>query len=180
LNIDLASRTAVLASGSNAAPARLADKCGDDAVIPVARVEVADTAVVYSAHVSRYGSIPATRIAHQGSRTFVHVPLFDGEQLAAVDATEGSYQRERLTGGFPPFLGDVWTYASWRGLLGPAGQPIRLAEVEAASELLAAGQIDALGIVAAITGVAGSGQQLSELITSGQVEPEDVNRLLQS
>lgn len=172
-------RIAVLAAGSNASPIRLAEKCGEDAVIPVARIAADDTAIVYSAHISRYGSIPATRIHHPGSRSFVHVPLLDPDQLAAVDATEGSYEREPLDGYYPAFLGQVWVYQSWRGLLRPAGEPIRVSEVPAKSDLLAAGQLDALTIVAAMTGAAPDGETLSQMVASGSVDAEDINRLLE-
>ena len=178
LGLSLADRVAVMASGSNAAPAQLANKCGAEASIPVARVEAVDTAIVYSSHISGYGSIPATRIAHSGSSTMVHVTMLDEVQLAAVDASEGSYQRVSVVGSFATFLGPVHAYESWRGQLEVAGGPIRVAEVPATSDLRAGTQIEALDLVAALTGCADDGLTLSQLVASGAIDAEDVNRLI--
>ena len=178
LGISLEGRIAVLASGSNAAPARLADKCGRLASIPVALVEAVDTAVVYSAHISRYGSIPANRVRHGGSSTMVHVPMLNDDQLAIVDASEGSYRRVPLDGPFAAFLGPVFAYESWRGLLYQDGYPVRVEEVPARCELRSCTQIEALDLVASRTGAAPDGETLSQLVASGDVEADDINRIL--
>jgi hypothetical protein len=53
-------------------------------------------AVVHSAHVSPYGQVPATIVPAAGAATPVHLLLLD--DLAALDATEPNYRRERLEG----------------------------------------------------------------------------------
>jgi len=91
-----APRTAVIASGSNASPARLMEKFGRDAVIPTLRAELADHAVVHSAKFTRYGAMPATLHPHPGARARVFVNLLDEAQLARMDETEdlgGEYDR---------------------------------------------------------------------------------------
>ena len=59
---DVSGRRPVLALGSNQSPAQLIRKYEGLGLgpIPVVRARLADFDVVYSAHVARYGSIPAT------------------------------------------------------------------------------------------------------------------------
>jgi hypothetical protein len=85
----------LLAYGANASPARLAAK------LPGARVAaLAGTlrgwAVVHSAHVSPYGSVPATLVRDARSEAPVHVLLLD--DLGSLDGTEPNYDRVRLEG----------------------------------------------------------------------------------
>ena len=178
LGVDVASRVAVLASGSNAAPARLGDKCGQGATVPVLRLDIPDTAAVYSAHVTRYGSIAANRIRHVGSVSSLHIPLLDADQLALVDRSEGSYRRVLLADGVPGYDGPVWFHKSWRGVLESGGSPIRVEEVPAASHLGAATQIEVLDYVAVLTATATDGQALSAGVVDGTIDPEAVNGLL--
>ena len=55
--------------------------------------------VVHSAHVSPYGAVPATLVPEPGAEAAVHVLLVEGAgALAALDASEPNYVRERLAG----------------------------------------------------------------------------------
>jgi hypothetical protein len=84
----------LLAYGSNASVDGLSRKlaeCLESAVIPVARATLADFDVVYSAHISAYGSIPATLQHFPGSRTTVFVLAATSDQCGTLRATEPNY-----------------------------------------------------------------------------------------
>jgi hypothetical protein len=134
-------RLPVIASGSNASPERLAQKFtqafkgrGKDVVIPVVRAELHDFAPVYSAHISGYGSIPATlqhtvgaAEAVRGAST-VFVTWLTPAQLERMHETEAlgvNYGFARLAGirlFFPGAFPDgeterAFAYISLRGSL---------------------------------------------------------------
>ncbi len=130
-------RVPVVCIGSNAAPSRLAAKLGDDPdPVPLDEAVLHDHAVVYSAHVAAYGSIPATVAAAPGARARVFVAWFTPAQLARIDASEGvpwRYRRARrrlrlelVEGGH---LTEAHLYVGARGPLRIGGVPVRLAEV---------------------------------------------------
>lgn len=96
-------RTAVLAVGSNQSPEQLTRKFGHiaDWEIPVQRCALKDFDVVYSAHIARYGSVPAMLQASPGSTVTLFVNWLDDEQLAAMHETElshGNYHYGRIDG----------------------------------------------------------------------------------
>ncbi|MGH1484342.1 MAG: hypothetical protein ACRBM6_37705 [Geminicoccales bacterium] len=135
-------RHAVVASGSNAAPARLAAKFGDDdGVIPVTRAVLHDFAVVFAGHFTAYGAIPATLVPFPGARTDVWITWLTCEQLTLMHRSEGvigcrevaqrydylvleglDLRPERMSS-----LSKAGAYLS-RRMLAPEGQPIRFAE----------------------------------------------------
>ncbi|HRY25652.1 MAG: hypothetical protein H6852_06000 [Geminicoccaceae bacterium] len=133
-------RTPVLALGSNAAPAQLRRKfAGHTGHIPVSRAVLLDHVVVYSAHFSRYGALPATLHRHPGAVAFVAVTWLDPEQLARMHQTEAigvNYDYVESTDlrlehddddmAAPALVG---AYVSRAGALLHQGSPIRLAEV---------------------------------------------------
>jgi hypothetical protein len=126
-------RVAVLAVGSNAAPARLAEK-GLGRPLAALRVTVRDHVAVYSAHVSRYGAVASTLHEEPGAWCKLHVTLFDEAQLAAVDRTEGNYERVDLAEHHVDGLGGlgvdrIQRYASGWGALQVGGAPVRLSEI---------------------------------------------------
>jgi hypothetical protein len=63
-------------------------------LVAAARLQGFD--VVYSAHVSPYGAVPATLKRRAGHVADVHVLCLDDAQVAAIDAYEPNYQRHRL------------------------------------------------------------------------------------
>src|SRR3546814_2354513 len=73
----MAGRVPVIAHGSNRAPEQLHRKFGHLAgaasAIPVTRTWLGDHDVVYSAHVTRYGSLSATLPRAPGTRVQVYV-----------------------------------------------------------------------------------------------------------
>jgi hypothetical protein len=96
---EFASRTAVLAYGSNASPESLRWKFPDHvAVLPLLRGTATGIDVVYSAHMTVYGSIPATLQASPGTRAEVFVALLTQAQLELVAAWEINATAQRLVG----------------------------------------------------------------------------------
>ncbi len=170
----LGERSAVLAVGSNASPARLSDKCGFEAVVPVARVDVAGWAAVYSAHIAVYGSIAATLWVDSRSTTSLAVVFLDRGQLALVDATEPNYRRIDLGPLVDGWEGTVTGYVSRRGAVSFDGQPIRLVELAAQSPLRAMTQIEMLDEIAAGSGLASHGADLAAAVADGAIEPAQV------
>jgi hypothetical protein len=91
----------VLAYGANRSHAGIARKLGTDAPVPPVLVSAAclhGFDVVYSAHVSPYGAVPATLQPVAGHAIDVHVLHLDDAQVAAIDAYEPNYQRRELHG----------------------------------------------------------------------------------
>jgi hypothetical protein len=91
----------LLAYGANRSVAGIARKLGTDAPSPpvvVAAARLDEFDVVYSAHVSPYGAVPATIQRRPGHAADVHVLFVDDAQVAAIDAYEPNYQRRPLEG----------------------------------------------------------------------------------
>ena len=142
----MAARTPVLAHGSNASPARLKDKYAASSpatVFPVIRAELDDYDVVYSAHFSRWGSIPSTLVPSMGTRVSVAITYLTDAQLARMHETEigsgavaGNYlygllREVRLVPrGLAP-LAAIPAYLSRHGVLGATGAPLALAAIRA-------------------------------------------------
>ncbi len=150
--LELEGRGALLTYGSNAAPAVLARKLAalPQEPLPLVRAELADLDVVYSAHISAYGAVPATLQRSPGARAPVFVAYPTPEQLRLLTATEPNYEL-RLLGGLElrPELGsppaEVHAYLSRHGCLALAGSEVALAAVEAAGRRLPAmGEIEVL------------------------------------
>lgn len=134
-------RTPVLAVGSNQSPEQLTRKFGhiDDWEIPVQRCHLAGFDVVYSAHIARYGSVPAMLQAAPGTTVTLFVNWLDDTQLAAMHETElshGNYHYGRLDGVKVNLeggatLASVHGYFSRRGHVLHEGEGIALAMVPA-------------------------------------------------
>lgn len=170
--LDFSGRVPVIAHGSNRAPDQLARKFGTEAEIPVSRALLADYDVVYSAHVTRYGSIAANLQHAPGVRAEVYVTWLDEAQLARMHETElgtpatgpGNYRYGRLEGialeleaGPAERLDAAFVYLSRRGCLAdddkadpdaPGARPLGLAEIAAQGRThRALGQREVLGLV---------------------------------
>ncbi|MEC9185370.1 MAG: hypothetical protein VX930_13935, partial [Pseudomonadota bacterium] len=93
-------RTAVLAVGSNRAPSRLDQKyIGKYEVpIPVQHARLKDFDIVYAAHLTRYGSVPAMLQRAPGTTVELAVTWLDDEQLEIMHATEGGYYYAEIEG----------------------------------------------------------------------------------
>ncbi len=152
---------AVLAVGSNACPARLADPdkygSGQTVAIPVLRGWVDGVVSVYCSRRTSYGSIPTTIAGLPGARSRLWVTLLSSEELQRMDESEGRGSRYQLVeipnarlhvdGGLS--IGPLSAYFESRGLVAPDSErPIRLACFEATgSPLSAMNQDDAQAYV---------------------------------
>jgi hypothetical protein len=102
--IDLRDRMPVLAIGSNQSPEQLARKFDPHEApqrIPVMRAWLADHDVVFAAHVTRYGAIPANLHVVPGMRVRLGVTWLTPDQIGAMHQTEigaGNYHYVRLDG----------------------------------------------------------------------------------
>ncbi|MCA2186299.1 hypothetical protein [Nonomuraea cavernae] len=92
-------RHPVVAVGSNASPSQLRRKFvrrGIRPVIPMTLADVAGLAPGVSAHVNRWGYVPAVPVEAPGERSRLFVLWLDDHELAVLDATEPNYDRRRL------------------------------------------------------------------------------------
>jgi hypothetical protein len=138
--IDVDGRRALLAYGANASPEALTRKLAHlpPEPIPVLRVALRGWDVVYSAHVTRYGAVPAAVVASPGTVASVHLVFPSDAQLEALAATEGqNYRLEQLVdftaeleiGGEGP--GEIDAFVSVHGPLLQDGAPVALAAIPA-------------------------------------------------
>lgn len=135
-------RWPVIASGSNASPEQLARKYPDGRhSIPTIRVAFRDFAIVYSAHITAYGSIAATIQHVPGSISEAFVNFLTAEQLEMMHATESlgrDYDFGRLddvdvTLDLGGTLSSVWAYITLPGCLAKDGRAIALSAVTQSS-----------------------------------------------
>ena len=138
--IDVEGRRALLAYGANASPEALTRKLAhlEPRPIPVLRVSLSGWDVVYSAHVTRYGSVPAAVVPSPGTVASVHLVFPDDKQLEAIAATEGrNYRLEQLVdftaefeiGGEGPV--EIDAFVSVHGPVLLDGSPVALAAIPA-------------------------------------------------
>lgn len=135
--VDVAERLALLAYGSNGSPEVLSRKlAAAPDPVPVIRTALRDFDVVYSAHVSPYGAIPATLARSPGTEAGAFVAYLTREQLDLVTLTEPNYDLARfdrpsctLEGGTAP--AELHVYLSKHGALLIDGREVALGEVEA-------------------------------------------------
>ncbi|HEX5983451.1 MAG TPA: hypothetical protein VFY69_04515 [Solirubrobacterales bacterium] len=127
---DLDGRTPLLAYGANAAPAALARKLAPlpEVELPVLRTELEGFDVVYSAHVSPYGAVPATLHESPGTTAPAFVLHPTPEQLALLAGSEPNYDLVEVAG--------IAAFRSKHGCLLIDGSPVALAAVRAAGRTL--------------------------------------------
>lgn len=129
-------RIALLAYGSNAAPEVLARKLGPSEEASVVRTVLRDFDVVYSAHLSPYGAVPATLLRSPGTEAPAFVAYLTAEQLARVSPTEPNYELARfdrpsctVERGEAP--AELRVYLSRHGALRLDGREVALAAIDA-------------------------------------------------
>jgi hypothetical protein len=137
VEVDLAARNPVLAYGSNAAPAVLARKLATSAeTAPVLKAALRGFDVVYSAHISPYGAIPATLAASAGTETTAFVAYLSEQQLELLSGTEPNYDLIPLESGAceqedgTP-ASSISAYMSRHGCLLHEGSPIAVQGIAA-------------------------------------------------
>lgn len=138
---DVSGRRPVLALGSNQSPEQLIRKFkeADWGPIPVICARLRDFDIVYSPHISSYGSIPATLQHSPGTAVSLFVNWLTPAQEVRMHETEvatGNYAFGRLDdielcSDVGPVLTSAFVYTSRRGSLLRNGCPVALAEVGA-------------------------------------------------
>ncbi len=129
-------RVPLLAYGSNGSPEVLERKLGAEAFVPVVQATLHDFDIVYSAHISPYGSVPAALYPSRRTSLDVCVLLVDDRQLATLDETEPNYARGLLAAGDSLRIDGVpirhvYLYATRHGVLREGNEPVAVAEMEA-------------------------------------------------
>jgi hypothetical protein len=144
IEIDREERTPVLAYGSNAAPKVLSRKLAlSDQPVLVVPARLRELDVVYSAHISPYGAIPATLQGSPGTEVRVHVIYMTSAQIGVISATEPNYEPELLEGiecqvEDGEELNEVSAYISRHGCLLVDDSELALAAVQARDRTFAA------------------------------------------
>ena len=143
--LDIVGRQPVLALGSNASPVQLARKFGTKGgPIPVSQAILEDHVIVFSAHFTAYGSLPATSHRVPGARAFAFLTWLDPDQLRRMHETEnvGTNYDYRVRDNFAittdgrPIDVPVGVYESRRGPLSMRGNPVRIAEIASTGSVL--------------------------------------------
>jgi hypothetical protein len=127
---DLTERTPLLSYGANSAPEALARKLASlpGVDMPVLRAELESYDVVYSAHVSPYGAVPATLIESPGTTAPVFVLHPTVDQHALLTASEPNYNLVEVNG--------IAAYRSKHGPLELDGSAVALAAVRSTGRTL--------------------------------------------
>ena len=139
IEIDRDERTAMLAYGSNAAPEVMARKLAlSDQPVLVVPAWLDDFDVVYSAHISPYGAVPATLQRSPGTRVRVHLVYMTSAQVGLVSATEPNYESALIEGAICHLdegetIANPAAYLSRHGCLLEDGTEVALSAVEATS-----------------------------------------------
>jgi hypothetical protein len=146
----LEGRTPVLAAGSNRAPERLAQKFQalfPQATIPVTRAHLTGFDSVYCAHVTSYGSVPATLHPSPGTTVALYITWLNEDELACMHRTEQpgvNYHFVRLRNPALALadgsvtLETTYAYLSVHGAMLDKGAPVALAAIEATGRRFAA------------------------------------------
>jgi hypothetical protein len=125
-------RHAVLAYGSNCSTRALLRKFAGDLRLPVVAGELRGFDVVYSSHLSAYGSVPVTLHPEPAARLRTFLTLVTDEQLVRLAETEFNYALHRLDGahfGGPAIEVEApLAFVSRHGALGIEGTPVALRE----------------------------------------------------
>jgi hypothetical protein len=163
----LRNRAPLLGYGSNRSPEALERKrallgSGAAAAIVALAARLRDFDVVYSAHLSDYGTVAATLASSAGAAAEVHLLLLTDAQLAAVGETERrNYTFEELGGVRLELDGGgrlerVAAYVSRHGCLAVDGSEAALAAVAAPGRTLPTlSEPEALALAAARLGHSG-------------------------
>ncbi len=127
---DLRGRAPLLSYGANSAPESLARKLAPlpGVEMPVLQAELEGWDVVYSAHVSPYGAVPATLVESPGTTAPVFVIHPTGEQRALLTASEPNYDLVEVQG--------MEAYRSKHGCLLLDGSPVALSAIRSRGRTL--------------------------------------------
>jgi hypothetical protein len=129
-DFDLGGRRPLISYGANAAPEALTLKLAalPGEPLPVVRSQLHGFDVVYSAHVSPYGAVPATLLESPSTVAPAFVIHPTEEQHALLTATELNYDLVRI--------GDAEAFRSKHGCLELDGSPVALAAIRSEGRTL--------------------------------------------
>jgi len=129
-DFDRSGRVPLLSYGANAAPEALALKLASlpGEPLPVVRSQLRGFDVVYSAHVSPYGAVPATLLESPGTVAPVFVLYPTVEQRALLTATELNYDLVAVA--------EMDAYRSKHGCLELDGSSVALAAIRSQGRTL--------------------------------------------
>jgi hypothetical protein len=153
---DLNGRTPLLSYGANAAPEALARKLASlpDVPMPVLRSELEGFDVVYSAHVSPYGAVPATLLESPGTTAPVFVVHPTLGQRALLTASEPNYDLVEA--------GGIAAYRSKHGCLSIDGSPVALAAVRSSGRTFP--ELDEPAVLERVRAHLAPGQGLTDFV----------------
>jgi len=164
---DLDGRSPLLAYGANAAPEALGRKLAPlpGIEMPVMKAELEGFDVVYSAHVSPYGAVPATLVESPGTAAPVFVVHPTAEQRVLLTASEPNYDLTEA-GGLP-------AYRSKHGCLSLDGSAVALAAIRSQGRTLP--ELDEPAVLervrAAVEPEATLGEFVTACIERGGIKP---------
>ena len=128
----------VLAVGSNRSPEQLTRKFKGSDVGPIAVQygRIVDFDVVYAAHISSYGAVPAMLQKMSGVQAKIAITWLSDEQLNIMHRTEGNYhfgeiENIRLTLEYGEPLESVYLYVGKHGSLRVNGEAFGLQDIVA-------------------------------------------------
>lgn len=153
---DLSARAPLLSYGANAAPDALARKLAalPGVAMPVMKSDLEGFDVVYSAHVSPYGAVPATLLENPGTTAPVFVIYPTAEQWALLTATEPNYDLVEVNG--------IAAYRSKHGCLEIDGSPVALAAVRSIGRTLP--ELDEPAVLERVRAHLAPGLELGEFV----------------
>lgn len=155
-DFDRSGRAPLLSYGANAAPEALALKLAPlpGEPLPVVRSELHGFDIVYSAHVSPYGAVPATLLESPGTVAPVFVLHPTAEQRALLTATELNYDLATVA--------EMHAYRSKHGCLELDGSPVALAAVRSQGRTLP--ELDQPAVLERVRALLEPGLELEEFI----------------
>jgi len=155
---DLDGRSPLLAYGANAAPDALGLKLAPlpGIEMPVIQAELEGFDVVYSAHVSPYGAVPATLVECPGTVAPVFVVHPTSEQRALLTASEPNYDLVEVAG--------LAAYRSKHGCLLLDGSAVALAAVRSRGRSLP--ELDEPAVLERVRAAVEPEATLAEFITA--------------
>jgi len=174
--IDPHERVPLLAYGSNAAPPVLARKLAlshEPVLVVPAILHGFD--VVYSAHISPYGAIPATLQRSPGTAVAVHVIYMTEAQIELITATEPNYEPRALAGVECKLEGggthtELTAYVSRHGCLLLDGAEVALAAVPATARILP--ELSEPEVLDRVRAQTAPDENLASFVLANVVDPE--------
>jgi len=181
LTHDLPDRFPVLAYGSNASFMQLREKFSnfnDDVIIPVIKAHLFDFDVVYSAHFSPYGSIPATLQYSPKTVVEIFVTYLTESQLTHMHETEslginygfGKLSNIKLVLENSITLHEILTYLSLHGCLFINNTYIALSAVNARNRIFPS--MDEVEVLTLVKNIINKDKDLDTFILENIKNPE--------